>query len=85
MDFGWFGVAAFTLLMLAFAGFAYETFVRSRTIFSGVTLAVLDGIVMFSFFANLLLTLGVVFQLLILVVVRKAVPLGREILPASSL
>lgn len=71
LDFGWPGVVAFTFLMLFLGGYAYERFVRSNDLASLLLLAVLDQILLFTFFVNFLITWGVLFQLFLVILLRR--------------
>jgi len=71
LDFGWIGVIGFTLVMFLLAGFAYERFLERNDLATLIFLAVIDQIVLFTFFVNFLLTWGVLFQLFLVLVLHR--------------
>jgi len=70
LDFRWPGVVMFTFVMMALSGYVYQKFKATNDLLSLVMLAVVDQIVIFSFFVNFFLTWGVLFQLVLLVLLR---------------
>jgi oligosaccharide repeat unit polymerase len=70
LDFGWLGVMLFTFTLILCAVFVFRRLIRTNSLYYLMLLAILDHIIILSFFFNFLLTWGVVFQFVILTLVK---------------
>lgn len=66
LDFGWLGVMLFTFTLVFWAVWVFRRLIRTNSLYYLVLLAILNHIIILSFFFNFLLTWGVVFQFVLL-------------------
>ena len=71
LDWGWIGVIGFTGCLLALGGYSYRTFLRRHSIYDLFRLSVLLQVIVLTVFANLFLTWGILFQLILALLFRK--------------
>lgn len=70
LDFGWPGVILFTFTEICCAVLVFRRLIRTNSLYYLMLLAILDHIIILSFFFNFFLTWGVVFQFVILALVK---------------
>ncbi len=71
VDFHWFGVFAFTAAVMWAGGMLLRRFIAQRNLYNLLNLCLLNHVVFLFVFSNLLLTWGVVFQFVIVRLLRR--------------
>ncbi len=71
LDFGWRGVYFFTGCVIGYGGVLYNRFVRYPTLYNLLNLSILNHVVFLFVFANFMLTWGILFQFVIVRLLRR--------------
>jgi len=70
-DFGWIGVIIFTFLIILMSSKVFHRFTKYNSLYDLLLLSIFNQMIVFSFFDNLFLLLGVSFQLFLVIMFRK--------------
>lgn len=81
VDFRWWGVFVFSIAVLGVGGVLFRRFVVAPTLYNLLNLCLLNHVIFLFVFANFLLTWGVVFQFVIVRVLKKKL----AAIPATAL
>lgn len=71
LDWGWLGVICFTAFLLMLAGYCFRAVLHRHSLYDLLRLSVLLQVIVMTVFANLFLSWGVIFQLVLALLFRR--------------